>query len=278
MMDIMSTNNSQLASANTLLMSANVSQLMSTNNSQLQGFNLFPKLPYEIRIKIWRMALPARRVLELTLRNKEHPRWDVKERWHGIWLWSTNVPSPAILLVSHETRQVALEPYEPVPIWHQNQRTWSRSFVDFSQDVFFFSVESYTLLRAIIHGTVSLMHTVTIPLEKIQCLSITLTGARPSAGYESTSVARLDIDTHYPAHTIKYLTFIFQAFEGLRNLHLVLDKRNYDMIGAPLELLGCKRATETCFARRLRRTALKYIPKVIANIQRKHPHLNIPQV
>ncbi|OOQ84150.1 hypothetical protein PEBR_31549 [Penicillium brasilianum] len=66
-------------------------------------FHLFSRLPAELRMKIWEFCLPNR-VVELN-----HPRWVAqKDKCDGTWTAKRNTLPPAISLVNHESRMVAI--------------------------------------------------------------------------------------------------------------------------------------------------------------------------
>jgi hypothetical protein len=68
------------------------------------GFRLFRQLPAELRIQIWKMALPNRIV------EANHPQWlAALMQCDGNWTSRTNKLPPEVARVSWEARQVALE-------------------------------------------------------------------------------------------------------------------------------------------------------------------------
>ncbi|KAE8445728.1 hypothetical protein EG329_012907 [Mollisiaceae sp. DMI_Dod_QoI] len=71
---------------------------MGDSSATLSGFTCFPRLPTELRLKIWRHALPGGRIVHLI-----HPL-----------LWVHHAPPivpPTILAVNLESRSVALKNY-----------------------------------------------------------------------------------------------------------------------------------------------------------------------
>ncbi|KAN0114659.1 hypothetical protein V8E51_004203 [Hyaloscypha variabilis] len=93
---------------------------------QQQTFNGFRKLPTEIRLMIWHMALPGPRVITIQQRT-------TVERWQRGCL-SASYLIPSTLHTSHEARQVALRNY---------QLSFAQNYInnpiyfDFSQDILF---------------------------------------------------------------------------------------------------------------------------------------------
>ncbi|BCS30627.1 2EXR domain-containing protein [Aspergillus puulaauensis] len=75
-------------------------------------FHLFPRLPTELRLAIWRLCLPHRRVMELDVQSDDLI-WEecpCSKNWQISW---TNRAPPLITLVCHESRAVAFETGRP---------------------------------------------------------------------------------------------------------------------------------------------------------------------
>ncbi|KAH8770675.1 hypothetical protein F5882DRAFT_441943 [Hyaloscypha sp. PMI_1271] len=66
-------------------------------------FSLFPKFPAELRLKIWKLALPGPRIVEVYYDRAKHP-WDES-------FIRFNTPPPSVLHANWESRRVALEKY-----------------------------------------------------------------------------------------------------------------------------------------------------------------------
>jgi hypothetical protein len=91
--------------------------------SSLDKFEPFPKLPPEIRIKIWNESLKPR-VVELVF------------SWHTERFYPC-APPPALLHTSREAREIALKRYELVKL--DRHRTHPVSvYIDFSDDIVYF--------------------------------------------------------------------------------------------------------------------------------------------
>jgi hypothetical protein len=92
----------------------------SSPGSRVEGFYLFPKLPTEIKLKIWKLSLPGPRAI--TLRPRKHgysttnvvggmlPNPDVYDVYNDKAVTKT----PALLQVNWESREVALKSYRPI--------------------------------------------------------------------------------------------------------------------------------------------------------------------
>ena len=70
----------------------------------MENFKLFPNLPVELRLKIWRSTLPMPRNVGIKLR--------IKDAGFGGWITRKNTPPPPVALqVCHESREEALKYY-----------------------------------------------------------------------------------------------------------------------------------------------------------------------
>jgi hypothetical protein len=73
------------------------------------AFSLFPELPSELRLKIWRFCFPGPRTVRIQYKAKTRHSVDGKRSNFSAWT-STN-PIPIILHICHESRQEALKFY-----------------------------------------------------------------------------------------------------------------------------------------------------------------------
>jgi hypothetical protein len=92
----------------------------SSPGSRVEGFHLFPKLPAEIKLKIWKLSLPGPRAI--TIRPGKHsyittnivggilPNPNVYDVYNDKAVTKT----PALLQVNRESREVALKSYRPI--------------------------------------------------------------------------------------------------------------------------------------------------------------------
>jgi hypothetical protein len=83
-------------------------------------FPLFPKLPIELRLIVWEMALPGPRCLEVVqhIEKTGPPEYQASFGRHfgsrfKYCYWTATDKSPAMLFTSHEPRQVTLNHYQP---------------------------------------------------------------------------------------------------------------------------------------------------------------------
>jgi hypothetical protein len=88
-------------------MSQNIVSIMEIDNTKSRNepdeFKLFPRLPIELRIKIWKHAQPEDRPIEV--------HWN-----HLTGKVYTNASQPVLLQVNHESRVETLKIYEPLVI------------------------------------------------------------------------------------------------------------------------------------------------------------------
>jgi hypothetical protein len=72
-----------------------------------QKFKCFSKLPTELRIAVWRLALPGPRILDIfKVKDDCDKSWD-----HGFTRYKSFRLSPTLLAVCHESRKVTLKSY-----------------------------------------------------------------------------------------------------------------------------------------------------------------------
>lgn len=119
------------------------------------GFYRFLFLPDELRLEIWRRALPAPRFIELMLIDVETER---KATWlrvnHGLWSWMSVGSYIALPLMQacSEARTIALESYTCVELRDQSQPVCPCKYVDFSRDTFYLARNSHDRLMGSFAG------------------------------------------------------------------------------------------------------------------------------
>ncbi len=115
--------------------------------TRFDHFHVFPALPTELQLQIWKLALPGPQLLEPMSMYWEETVQDKDSKW--VWATCNRSISPALLHVSRQAREVALEFYKPTNVWDQSQFPWTRVYVDYSKDIFHFSYSIYLdLLRS----------------------------------------------------------------------------------------------------------------------------------
>lgn len=100
-------------------------------------FLLFPKLPIELRLLVWKMALPGPRCVEVVQHIEENgpPAYQAVFGNHFAY-WTATDKSPAMLFTSHESRQVVLNHYQPFKHGPFSD-TDSMSYIDPLRDTLF---------------------------------------------------------------------------------------------------------------------------------------------
>lgn len=96
-------------------MQASANEIKSLTQGLLEGsarqprsFSLFPMLPVELRLKIWKLALPGPRIVEVYL-DRVVP--DLDRSYYHEDILRVNTPPPALMHVNWESRSIALEKY-----------------------------------------------------------------------------------------------------------------------------------------------------------------------
>jgi hypothetical protein len=98
------------------------------------GFTFFSKLPPELRLKIWELAIPEDFIIRICYEQTRGPP-------------SLNQDTPAMISVSHEARSVALKVYTVISIPSAKQRFYfsaDRDILGFDGE---FSLYSFTIVH-----------------------------------------------------------------------------------------------------------------------------------
>lgn len=104
---------------------------------RLRRFKLFPKLPVEIRVMIWRLCLPGPRVVDIRMRKKSIPT-TIGEIL-GVSRFISSVDHPVILHVCSESRSIARQHYRlSFPKKTKAERSPPKIYIDFSIDTIWF--------------------------------------------------------------------------------------------------------------------------------------------
>lgn len=105
-------------------------------------FTVFPKLPKELRLKIWGYSLPGRRsIAVMTTIFEENGRVvklkDSNGDSENVYSLYVREPSPAILFVNAESRAVALETYHPLLTKVKGGHEGGILYMNFDKDVLY---------------------------------------------------------------------------------------------------------------------------------------------
>lgn len=194
---------------------------MANATSSPATFPLFPRLPKEIRLQIWELALPGARIVELTCTTNKHPIWGDPEI---SWVWTTDVASPPHLYVNLEARDTALRSYDPVDVWECTSFPSGRTFVDYSKDMFFFHEEDFMDLLDDLNPKIASLAAPAIRLDKTQHLAVS------ANCHEEWCDGFIGVSRHPDGikSAQRYLGAILNAFTGLKKLVFVLDEGGYE--------------------------------------------------
>lgn len=114
-----------------------------TNIESGHTFTLFPKLPYEVRLKVWKAALPGPRFIEIRSADPSPDKLEDDEcsiDEHGIdcetWRPSCIEKAPAMFFTCREARAEVMKFYAPLK---GNEPSAGIVFCDFSKDYMVFS-------------------------------------------------------------------------------------------------------------------------------------------
>lgn len=244
---------------------------MSVTISKLLQFRLFPKLPYELRLEIWRFALPPPRVVEL--------RQSGRAKRGRFWI--TDICPPVLLSVCHEAREVALELYRPILVWNQTRPVLTRSYIAYSKDIVYLSDSSYK--RLLDNVMSSKIWDAPVALDKVQYFAVI--SDQITTGYSQWSriFAMGDegpaflVNAVSRQNAVGFLASIFRHFKNLKQLLLVTDKRMASREGMD-ELLEPTDAYEDCCDKRTREIRTEKLPGLLEEVQAQNTNLNVPPV
>ena len=114
------------------------------STTQSQTFHLFPLLPKELRLQIWKHALPTPQILDLALTHRERGNEGkiLGPGWVGLCNWTTKTPPshPQLPYVNQEARGVFLDSYTRTSISDQAIPSLGRHvWIDHSRDTLYFT-------------------------------------------------------------------------------------------------------------------------------------------
>lgn len=190
------------------------SQSIATNNiTPLKEFTIFERLPAELRLMIWELAIQDNRsrVLEV--------EWSEKHRRAYV-----RTPVPSLLHVNQESREEALKSVE---LWEQNQYVGAesqlsipnplRAYIDYSSDVLYIS-SSFGL------GGRFGLDAPPAPRDGFLCKLVT----HPIAEEKLRKIAfSYDSSTKGGIHDTFYILGLLDGLKGLENIYLDLGIDQY---------------------------------------------------
>lgn len=151
------------------------SSTLSVAATSHDQFHPFPRLPLELRLQIWNLALPGPRVVQVIEAKKRH-MLTRQASYH----WTSNSPSPILLRVCKESREEALRTYTAAFGRNEND---GRVYVDFDKDTVFFGRRDKLKTLISHYGTLEIESIIeedfmTIPsFSRIKKLAVTLNTA-----------------------------------------------------------------------------------------------------
>ncbi|KAH6671211.1 hypothetical protein B0J14DRAFT_595543 [Halenospora varia] len=198
-------------------------------------FHLFPRLSQELRDHVWRLALPFARVLEIRLVK-------IEEMGNGFqgnsqnegYFWTTNTKSLAtMLLVCREATAIVMASYEWTRIWTLNgvhRPCWTKTLVNYNEDVFYFSEESLGTLQKMSApgGSDSLISP--IQLKKMQIIAFPSNGRQTDAEL----LREFKPGRHIRKASREFLTRFIPLFTNMKTLILAVNCRDYRFSGDEL--------------------------------------------
>ena len=134
-------------------------------------FTLFPGLPLELRLMVWKFALPGPRIITVKrcIRQLAKNDWANADCGHQK-VARSNAISPALLYANRESRTVALASYKP----SFGSQLFKPAYFDFAHDSLFFPMASTDLESFLVHEEDILgQHT---PLSDVACVQKVILG------------------------------------------------------------------------------------------------------
>jgi hypothetical protein len=227
-------------------------------------FERFPLLPKELRLQIWKNALPDPQVLELVTTGLQRDPSSSTSN-HATWRWKgTSALKIPLLGVSQEARTVALESYERLPISKPLDSKYAWPFFDYSRDTFYFSVDNWKEFLEMVDGEYSrdrwtCEKSIPMDMTKVQFLAIGSVASqfRDSGGLiprfenallKSQKVESPDNESQRPLHrmyldegerevepwvyqdwssmnTRRHFERVFGMFKNLKTFYTTIDER-----------------------------------------------------
>lgn len=242
-------------------------------------FHQFPLLPKELRVQIWKNALPEPRIIELNLIDKLHPTlylWQTHGEDDNEFVWETASPpiNIPLLRASREARLATLESYENKGIYYHGTNTWTYVYVDFSRDTFYLNRDE--------HMHVMCGFAMDIPEDlywtaRVQNLAVNLGMFAIRNIGEIPRYSRFEQfwTPEGQADVIRDLLDIFENFPALKKFNFALDGRN-PIFGGPVEIIEPTAEFEDYWEPDGRTLASAWIPDTLSELHRQRPQVRIP--
>ena len=239
---------------------------MSISTSEFSQFHLFFKLPYELRLEIWRLALPPPRMVELRKSGMARKRKK---------FWISDICPPILLRVCHEAREIALESYQSISAWHQTRPLLTKSYIDYSKDIFCLPAWSYkkSLYNAISSG----IEGAPIAFDKVRYFAVIFDQFTTQHNQWSHEGSALLENYVIRRKAVRFLTSIFIHFRNLKQLLLVTHQSPELQEGMD-ELLEPTDAPKNSREKRIRETAIEEMSGLLEEVQARNTNLTFPSI
>ncbi|PVH74001.1 hypothetical protein DL98DRAFT_40963 [Cadophora sp. DSE1049] len=255
---------------------------LTLTNMQPQTFHPFPLLPKELRMEIWKLALPDPRITELSFMCTDDPlrlprRYRRTSR--GAWSWmatATPITFP-LIHINVEARAYALSTYELCGIPNQSDPTRHPMYIDFSKDTIFITREAQDRLGEVLVGNYRGVR-FTNWRSKVRNLAVPLAVLRKSQYSRAALIPGPGpADPNGYEEATQYLAATIRTFPNLQDLSLVIDGRNSGF-GGDVEMIEPTSEHEDYEVSEGRELASCWIPEVLEKLKMLSPDVAIPSV
>ncbi|KAH7399755.1 hypothetical protein BKA64DRAFT_464407 [Cadophora sp. MPI-SDFR-AT-0126] len=247
-------------------------------------FTLFPLLPKELRLEIWKLALPAPRLIELTFTDTEWPsrRLLTSQDRPGAWAWiaSTNNVTLTLLRVNAEARDLTLSCYDLVPIQNETHSVGQRMYIDFCRDTIYLARYSQERLFDVSDGRFAEIQHTSAWTSNAQSLAVNL-------GSLSKGPWTFDPPTYPGVERLSglegrndassFFVKFFRSFPKLREFTVIIDGRHPDL-GGSVEIVQASSDHEDFYEPSGQYSAKRWIPGVLDKVKEVSPDLRQPHV
>ena len=242
-------------------------------------FHVFPDLPQEVRLQIWKHALPPPRLIEIHFSNKNNPTIQNHYDWYfqGKWIWSSSpIPRSSLLDAVDEARRVLLESYEQVSISNEVESSFPSTFIDFARDTLLLKRLAIDCLFDMASEYNASIRKFPVPgwVSQVQNLAVITQGYSAwapdwaMAPFLGLSVVRNQVQNQ--EQDVDFLISVFETFPRLKLLFLVIDGRKPGIdIKGPVTLSEPTNEHEDYYEENGRIKALEWVQKLQSELKLK---------
>lgn len=238
-------------------------------------FHPFPRLPKELRLDVFKLALPEPRIIECRFANYPYLgiQGDSLPTPGDNCVWVANAPLTSHLqLVSSEARDVFLQTYTIVSLADESNsgQDWKpTTAVDFNRDTLYFKTYDWGRRTSGIEGFVFIERGVALWADKVKTVALDLaimeeiSPVRPYAGYKALYF--------YPdVRAVGIIEKVLGTFPSLEQLYLVIDGKD-PQTEAPRRMVNPMDSDYYACWHELsgRHRAINWIPNTVAALQAK---------